>query len=184
MLRRVPALAHIAVQAVGQRLQPFPAADAARQTLDFRVVGIRLAVAQVVHDAAAEQKGRLWHDAQPAAPGLQVEGANVLPVDANPAALEFVEARDEAGNGAFAGAGVPHESHVLAGLNLQVEVAQERLAFRVTEGYFLEGDVSPWLADGPVIMLDDSVLRIDERERRAPPRSGLAGTGSRRRPCW
>ena len=57
---------------------------------------------------------------------------NVLAVNADLPALKLVEARDEAGDAALAGAGMAHKGHTFAGRDLQVEIPEQGFSsFRV-----------------------------------------------------
>ena len=79
-------------------------------------------------------------------------------------ALKLVEARDQTGNAALAGAGMAHEGHTFAGRNLQVEIPEQRFFVRVAECNVVECDLPLQVSHRLVIMLDDAVVRVNKRE--------------------
>lgn len=119
--------AYVALQTVWQRFQPFAAADAVGNFDDFGVGRFGAGVANVFHDRAAEQERLLRDNAEPTAVFLQIEGANVAPIDANFALLEFVETRQRLSNRAFARAGMTDERDAFARFDRQVEIVQHAL---------------------------------------------------------
>ena len=71
-----PPLPDRAVQAVGQCFQPFAVANEVGITHDFGLVNFGIAVADVFGHCAIKQKGHLGNDAELAAVGGQIEGAD------------------------------------------------------------------------------------------------------------
>ena len=130
------------LQPVRQRLEPVAAADAPRDLRDLVVGRVGPGVADVVGHRAGEEERRLRHDAQLPPVVGQVEGADVVPVDQDLAALELVEARDQLAKRRLARAGVPDERERLPGGNRQVEVAQDRLLIGVAEVDIAELDLA------------------------------------------
>jgi uncharacterized membrane protein len=81
----------------------------------------RTGIADIVRYGAGEEERQLRHNAQLAAIFGEIEGADIRAVDADRAALELVEARDELAQRRFARAGVAHNRHRLAGADAQAE---------------------------------------------------------------
>ena len=113
------ALAHVRRQAVGEIGQPIAVRDALRRPADRLVAGLRAPVADVIGHAAGEEERLLGHYADLLAILLQIQPADVPPIDEQLAALELVEARDEARHAALARARVPDQGQRLAGRDLQ-----------------------------------------------------------------
>ena len=74
---------------------------------------------------------------------FQVQAADVLAVDKQFTALEFVEARDQLGNARLARARMPHQRHALPGTDAQAEIGQHLLLFAVAEADIAEFDLPP-----------------------------------------
>ena len=64
--------------------------------------------------------------------------AHVVPVDQHGSLLYVVEAGEQAGDGALAGAGGADDGDGLAGVDMQIQVAQDRLVAVVAKGDMLE----------------------------------------------
>src|SRR5699024_8832450 len=112
------------------------------------VVGVQVAVADVLHHGAGEQVGVLQHDAQRVAQVGLFDLADVDAVVADLAVLDVVEAVDEVGDGGLARAGGAYESHLLAGLGVQRNIVQHRLFGGVAEVHVVEADVAPQAGGG------------------------------------
>ncbi|OQC54599.1 MAG: hypothetical protein BWX54_02189 [Verrucomicrobia bacterium ADurb.Bin018] len=128
-----PAFAHLRIQPLRQRFQPFTPANAPRQVQYLRVPRVSPRVADVLRHRAREQERHLRHHSQPPAVILQVKTADIATIDQDAPLLKLVEARDELGHRALARAGVPHHCQVLAGADLQAEVAQHLFSLLVME---------------------------------------------------
>ncbi len=119
--------AHLAGDAVRQRLQPLPTTDLPCRGLDALVAGLRPGVADVVGHRAGEEERHLGDDAQLAAVSGQVEGADVLPIDMDRAFLELVVAGDELDDARLARPRVADEGDALAGPDVEAEVVEHLL---------------------------------------------------------
>jgi hypothetical protein len=98
---------------------------AAGSLLDLLHARVRAPVRNVVRHAHVEQHGLLGHQADLRAHVLQVEVADILPVDQDFAAEDVVEALDEADDRALAAAGLANQGDRLAGLDRQTEVFED-----------------------------------------------------------
>src|SRR5690606_2589788 len=96
--------------------------------------------------------------------GLQIERANVASIDINLPALKLVEARNQLGDCALAGPRMADKGDALARLNIEIEVLQHRFAGDILKGHIPELDMPGKLAGRLVIVLDDGVLGVDQRE--------------------
>src|SRR5690606_14518138 len=112
----------------------------------------------------AEEEGLLRHDAKLRTVLLQIEAADVMPVDQQFAALKLVETLDQSGNCALACARVSNEGETFTGLNRQVEVFQHALAGFVLENHIFEFDFAGELRHRFVVHLLHHVLSIHQRE--------------------
>ena len=92
-----------------------------------------LSIADVLRHRTREQERHLRNDPQLAAIGLQIKGAEIVPVNRQRTRLELVEARDQLGNRRLARASVPNQGQILSGLDAQVEVPENRFLVRITE---------------------------------------------------
>ena len=109
-----------------------------RCSLDFRLGGIELAVADVLADGGAEEEGLLDDHGQRPAHALEREVADILSVERDPALLRVEEARDQVGNRRLARPGVPYERDSLAGLRCDSDVLEHGHAGVVGEAHVLE----------------------------------------------
>ena len=103
----------------------------------------------VVAHGAREEERLLRHDAELAAERLDGHVAQVEAVDAHAPRGRVVEARDELGDGRLPRAGRPDERHRLAGVDVEVDVAQHRDRGVVPERH-----------------ADELHVALDQRERR------------------
>src|SRR5690606_18701503 len=94
--------------------------------------------------------------------GWQIEGANISPVDADFAALKFVETGNQFGNGAFARACMTNKGHAFAGANVEAEVLQHRVAGDIFKRAIIKLDLAGQLSGRLVIILHDAVIRVDQ----------------------
>ena len=96
---------------------------------------------EVVVDGVVEEHRFLGNERDVAAEVRQLHLAHVDAIDGDPAGAGFVEARDEIGEGAFAGAAGADERADGAGLDRHIDVLQGgRVA--VGKGHVLEGDAT------------------------------------------
>ena len=89
------------------------------------VLGLGLAVADVVGHGIVEQESILRHDADLGAQRGQLQIAHVLAVDADGARGHIVEARHQVRQRGFARAARAHQRHHLAGLHFQVDAVAD-----------------------------------------------------------
>ena len=101
--------------AIGQRFDEVMRVGGAGGGDKLGLVGVGAAETQVVLDRAVEQVGVLRHDGDHPAHRLRVERAQVLPADADRAALRVVQAEQQAHDGGLAGAAGPDDADALAG---------------------------------------------------------------------
>src|SRR5579875_38310 len=159
---RLALLADYRLQAIGQRLQPVAAANAPRDGRNLFTARVGLRIANVIRDCAGEEERRLRHDAQSAMIVPQVEGANILPIDEDLAALELVETRHKLCQARLTGPGVPDDSHRFSGLDRQAEIRQHRLPVIVAEKDVPELDAALKTRDGSLLDLVDARLRVEQ----------------------
>ncbi len=76
-----PSFADVGIQAIGERIQPFPLADLHRRLTDFFIAGGWAAVADILAHGAGKEEGILRNEAGLQAVLAQVQGANVALVD-------------------------------------------------------------------------------------------------------
>ena len=110
---------------------------------ELLVRGVRVAVAQVARDRAAEEVGLLGHHADARPELLAIDLADVDAVDEHGAGGHVVEARQQVHERRLAAAGGAHDGRRLAGTRLEGDVAQDGLlGARVAEGHAAQLDVA------------------------------------------
>ena len=107
------------------------------------VGGIVVAVADVVLHVAGEQVRLLQHHAHLRDQGLSLHVPQVVAVDGDASFGHIGKPVNQGNQGALAGAGGTHQSHVLAGADVQVHVLQYFHALDVVEINVLEPDFAP-----------------------------------------
>ena len=107
---------------------------------DLCFVGPGAAVANIVADAAVQQRGVLRHHGDLCAQAFLRHGGDVLAVDQDAAGVGGVEAQQQVHQGGFAGAGMAHQADTLAWFDVQVEAVQHAAFGAVAEGDVLEAD--------------------------------------------
>ena len=101
----------------------------------------------VFADGAGEDDDVLGDEGGAGSEAVEGEVADVAAVDADGALGGVVEAADEVDDGGFTGAGVADEGEHLAGLEVEVDAAQDVVGLAgVSEAYAFEGDAA--LGDG------------------------------------
>ena len=149
-------------QPLRQCFQPIAASHARGHGHHLLIGCVRLSIADVVSHRAGKQEGRLRHDAELAAVRIKIEGTDVLAVDEQLAALEFVEARHQLAQARLARARVADQRQGLASLYGQVEVFQHLLIRRITKIQIAEFDPALQARRRPVISLDNARLGVDQ----------------------
>ena len=102
---------------------------AARRDRRFQhlvVGGFRLAVADVVHDRAVEQRNVLRHHADGLAQTVLRHARDILAVEQDAAVLRIVEALQQREQGRFAAAGMADQADALARPEVQAEIVKIR----------------------------------------------------------
>ena len=115
---------------------------------DLLVGGVRLAVGDVVPHRAVEHPGVLQHHAVQRAQGVAADLFDRLAVHPDLAGVDVIEAHQQVNHGRLAAAGRADQGDALAGLHVQVKVADKRVGFFVGEVDPL--DIHPALAAGGV----------------------------------
>ena len=113
--------------------------------LDLLIGGLQPPVADVLADGAREQVRRLQHHADARLDGFQRQVGVVVPADHDAPALGLVKAAQQVDDGGLAAAGGTHQGDGLAGLDVQVEVLDDRHFILVPEMHMLKDDIA---ADG------------------------------------
>ena len=101
-----------------------------RRLVDFLVRGIQPAVADVFQDGLVEEKRILADDADMLPQRLLREGADVLPIEADGAAVRIVKAEEERKHRAFARAAGPDQRVGFPWRHLHRDAPQGRGALR------------------------------------------------------
>ncbi len=113
-------------------------ARVARGPRDLPVGGVRPGVGDIVADGAVEQPGLLRNHAELGAQALAGQGADVVPVDADAAAVHVVEAHQQVDEGGFPRPRSAHDGDAAAGGDVEVEVLDQPAVRRVGEGDVLK----------------------------------------------
>ena len=124
-----------------------------RRLLDLGARGAGAAIGDVVEDRVVEQHGVLRHHADRAAQAVLRHVADVLAVDLDRAAIDIVEAEQQARDRRFAGAARPDDRDGGAGRNAKIDVLQDRAARIVAE----------------IDMAKRDLAALDDQRRRARP---------------
>ena len=111
-----------------------------RGLVDLFVGRLRPAVADVVADRTFEQVGLLRDVSQPVAQRQLRDVGDVLPVDQDLADGRIVEARNEADDGRFAGAGRADQRRGLAAFGHETDALEDLLAIAIGEVDIVERD--------------------------------------------
>ena len=110
---------------------------------DHVVLGrVRAAIDDVVADRAVQQRGVLRDHPDLRAQAVLLHGGDVLPVDADHALFDVVEAQQQVDHGALARAGAADQPDLLARPDVQVEVVDDCATPAVAEGDVLETDLA------------------------------------------
>ena len=111
------------------------------RVLDVGVGRVGVADEQVLAHARREQRRLLERESDLRAQAAQRDVAQVVPVEAHRAGRRVVEAGEQRRDGRLAGAGRADERERLAGVDLEVDAAQDRpLAAGVGEAHAFEAD--------------------------------------------
>jgi hypothetical protein len=160
-------LAQDGVVALGQPRDEVVRVGGLRRRDDLVHRRVELAVANVVGDRAREQQRLLEDHADLVAQRLELEVADVVPVDRDPAALGVVEADEHADEGRLAGARRADDRHALAGPDGERDVVQRVVAALVGEVHVLERDGAARAPDRHGVRgLLDLLLRVEQVQRR------------------
>ena len=133
-----PALAHARAVAIRQRQHEIMHLGETRRLLDLRRGGSGPAIGNVVVDRVVEQHRVLRDDADGGAQGGLGQFADILPVDADRAAIHVVEAEQQARDGRFAGAAGPDDGDGLARRHLEADIFQDRPVRAIAEADIAE----------------------------------------------
>lgn len=109
---------------------------------DLLFCSVQLAVADIVHDRAGENKAVLQHNPHLAAQRLQRDLRNIVTVDQNLAVGQVVEARDQVDDRGFARARRTDEGDAFPGLHVEVQVFQNVEAWIVGKRHVVELDIA------------------------------------------
>ena len=111
---------------------------------------VQTAVADVIGHGAGKEVGILEHHAQRPAKGILLDVPHVDAVVGNGAALDLVEAVDEAGDGGLACAGGADKGDLLPRLCKEGHIVEDGLALIVAKDHMVETDVAPEGGQFPV----------------------------------
>ncbi|GJC99127.1 hypothetical protein ColKHC_07953 [Colletotrichum higginsianum] len=152
------------VLALGRELGELAAAEVGLQTLVLGLGRVDEAEGDVLEDGPVEQRGLLLDEADEAAEAADVEGADVVAVEEDLSLVRVLETGEQGGDGGLAAAGEADDGGVLAGRELEVDVAQDGLA---GPRRVLKGDVAELEALGVVQGQDLALVRgtVDLRGR-------------------
>ena len=171
-------LAQDRVVALGQLLDEGLGLGAAGGLPHLRGIRVPRAPRDVLEGGGPEDDRLLQHQGDLPPERRQPDPAQVVAVDGDAPALGIEEAQHEPGQGALARPGPPHDGHVLAGGDAQVDVAEHRPAVVVGEAHVLEpdlaGDRRQRLGVGRVL---DVELRVEHREDTLEAHAGRADLG-------
>ena len=146
------------------------------------VGGFRLAVADIVHDRAVEQRDILRHHADGFAQAVLRDAGDVLAVEQDAAALRIVEALQKREHGRFAAAGMADQADALARPEVQVEIGENPLAVAVAEVDVFEFDAGAAIDQGLGGRMIAQLVRYQERgERFGQPCDMLGDVDQRHR---
>ncbi len=135
----------------------------ARGLNDFLLGCLQPAVADIVEQAAVEQVGILWDQAQLRVQRFLRHGADVHAVDEDLSVLGVVQAQDEAHERGLTRARIPHQADALSGGDGDVQVAEDRLAGRIREGDVAKIDPPPRDAHRRSPWRIDDIVRPHDR---------------------
>src|SRR5437879_3042804 len=131
-------LRHYSLVAVGESLNELVGVGRDRRGGDLFVAGTRTPKRDVFADGAPEQQLVLQNQANLLAQRLQRVGPDVFAIDTDLALARVIEARDQAHQGALAGAGGSHDSNLFSWCDRQVNMRQHRTTGLVFERYVPE----------------------------------------------
>ncbi len=103
-------------------------------------VAVGMAEGDIRGDRVAEQEIVLKHDADISPQVVDVEAADVDPVELHAPLLDVVIPRNEIQQARLAGAGFPNDGHALAGRDLEAQVLEDRLTRFVRELHVIESN--------------------------------------------
>ena len=104
----------------------------------FFVGSIQTAIADVLHDGALEQPCVLQHHAEALAQSAAVKVTHIVAIQGDGTGIHIIEAHEQLDHGSFARAGRADDSHLLAGLDLTAEIADDGLVRGVAEADMAE----------------------------------------------
>src|SRR5690554_5029673 len=149
------------LQPLWQRVEPITSAHTRGHSNHLLVAGLWMAVADVIGHRPREKERRLRHNAQLAAVTMQIESANVMPVNQQLSTLELIEARHQLTQARFTRARVAHQRQRFTSLDGQVETLQYLLLRCVMKIEITELNAPPQARRGPVINLHHPRFSID-----------------------
>ncbi|KAJ0160181.1 hypothetical protein CTA2_8415 [Colletotrichum tanaceti] len=152
------------VLAPGGELGQLAAAEVGLQALVLGLGRVDEAEGDVLEDGPVQQRGLLLDEADEAAEAADVEGAQVVAVEEDLPLVRVLETGEQGGDGGLAAAREADDGRVLAGGELEVDVAQDGLA---GPRRVLKGDVAELEALGVVQGQDLALVRgaVDLRGR-------------------
>src|SRR2546426_1346466 len=116
--------------AVGEGANEFAEANFVESAFDGEVVDARRAETDVGFNRSGEKKRILKDDAELTPQILEIDGANVLAVEKDLAALNIVETKKQGNQRGLARAGVADDGERLAGLNTERDITQYPILVR------------------------------------------------------
>jgi hypothetical protein len=134
------ALAHGSVVTQRQTPHEFIAMRGDGRCDDLAIAGLGPTEADVLHDGAMEQRYFLRHHRNGGAQAVLGDAAHRLAVDQDCAGLNVVEALHQVHERGFAGSRRTHDSDLLSGWNVEVEIVQGLAAVLVAKTYGAELD--------------------------------------------
>ncbi len=120
-----------------------------RRLFDLGIAGIPAAVPNVVPDRIVEQHRVLWHHADRGPQRRLRDVADILAIDQDPAARDVIEAKQQARDGRFAGAGRSDNRDRLAGRHFETETFEDQTLGIVREPHILEPQMARCHGQGP-----------------------------------
>ncbi len=132
--------AQVGVEPIGQGFDEGEGGGGLRGGAHFFIRRVGLAGADVGPGIGGEDDGVLRHHADMAAPLARVEGADIVPIDADDAELRVVKTQQQLEEGGFTGTAGADDGHRLARLDAEADIAQrgDVGARGVMEGDMLE----------------------------------------------
>ena len=131
-------LAHHGVVAIWQAFNKIMDRCRFRRRHDGVLAGTGLAVGDVVFDGVVEQDRVLRHDADGGAQRVLRDGPQILAIDGDAAAIDFIKTEQQARQGRLARAAVAHHGRRGAGRNLEIHVEQDLPLGFIAEIHMIE----------------------------------------------